>query len=110
MLVAGTFMCKMYRLLESVGRALSTLVQVAMAYDRFARVVWPHRTLTRRCQFAQLAAASVGTLVLLSPLLIWSHAEEIVLKELLLDHPPRLARVRVHKCVDRLEVRSCSAS
>nr|CAD2132058.1 unnamed protein product [Meloidogyne enterolobii] len=39
----GTALCKVYRALEHVGRALSTFVLAAMAFDRFMRVCYPHR-------------------------------------------------------------------
>uniref|UniRef100_A0A0M3ILZ6 G_PROTEIN_RECEP_F1_2 domain-containing protein n=1 Tax=Ascaris lumbricoides TaxID=6252 RepID=A0A0M3ILZ6_ASCLU len=39
----GTICCKVYRTLEHVGRALSTFVLAAMAFDRFRRVWYPHR-------------------------------------------------------------------
>lgn len=41
--VFGTVCCKIYRMLEHVGRALSTFILAAMAFDRFQRVWYPHR-------------------------------------------------------------------
>ncbi|MFH4982741.1 hypothetical protein AB6A40_009450 [Gnathostoma spinigerum] len=40
--IFGSVVCKIYRTLEHVGRALSTFVLAAMAYDRFLKVCYPH--------------------------------------------------------------------
>jgi len=53
--------------------------------------------------FIQLLLLTLLTFVLLSPLLIKSSSREIVLKEVLLENPYRLARVRIFKCMDHLE-------
>uniref|UniRef100_A0A7E4USI8 G_PROTEIN_RECEP_F1_2 domain-containing protein n=1 Tax=Panagrellus redivivus TaxID=6233 RepID=A0A7E4USI8_PANRE len=99
----GTALCKVYRILEHVGRALSTFVLAAMAYDRFKRVCFPHRRTTRRSIFVTLFVLVSFTFMLLSPLLIKATSEEIILKEVLLDNPYRLARVRIFKCLDHLD-------
>ncbi|CAD5234784.1 unnamed protein product [Bursaphelenchus xylophilus] len=99
----GTFFCKLYRCLEHVGRALSTFVLAAMSFDRFLRVCYPHKKITRCTVFNQLFVLSAFTFLLLSPLIIRASSEEIVLKEVLLENPYRLARVRIYKCVDHLE-------
>ena len=99
----GTALCKLYRALEHVGRALSTFVLAAMAFDRFLRVCYPHKKTSRRVVLLQLLALTMLTFVLLSPLLVKSSSREIVLKEVLLENPYRLARVRIFKCMDHLE-------
>ncbi|KAH7720156.1 Protein NPR-18 c [Aphelenchoides avenae] len=99
----GTALCKVYRILEHVGRALSTFVLAAMAFDRFSRVYYPHRKTSRRSAIVQLIVLSCLTFMLLSPLLIRSSSEEIVLKEVLLENPYRLARVRIYKCIDHMD-------
>ncbi|KAF7631046.1 G_PROTEIN_RECEP_F1_2 domain-containing protein [Meloidogyne graminicola] len=70
----GTTLCKIYRALEHVGRALSTFVLAAMAFDRFMRVCYPHRKTSRRMVFIQLFLLTLLTFVLLSPLLIKSSS------------------------------------
>ncbi|KAL3089204.1 hypothetical protein niasHT_021148 [Heterodera trifolii] len=99
----GTALCKVYRALEHVGRALSTFVLAAMAFDRFLRVCHPHKKTTRRMVLVQLCLLTLLTFVLLSPLLVKSSSKELVLKEVLLENPYRLARVRIFKCMDHLE-------
>ncbi|KAI1730579.1 7 transmembrane receptor (rhodopsin family) domain-containing protein [Ditylenchus destructor] len=99
----GTWLCKLYRILEHVGRCLSTFVLAAMAFDRFLRVCYPHKKTTRSIVVLQLVLLSTLTFILLSPLLIKASSEEIVLKEVLLENPYRLARVRIYKCMDHLE-------
>ncbi|KAI6232209.1 hypothetical protein M3Y95_00462400 [Aphelenchoides besseyi] len=99
----GTLFCKLYRILEHVGRALSTFVLAAMACDRFLRVCYPHKKISRKCVIYQLIVLSGLTFLLLAPLLIRSSSQEIILKEVLLERPYRLARVRIYKCVDHLD-------
>lgn len=99
----GTVLCKIYRILEHVGRLLSTFILAAMAFDRYLRVCYPCKKISRRCVIYQLIGLSCFTFVLLSPLLIRSSSEEIILKEVLLERPYRLARVRIFKCMDHLE-------
>lgn len=101
--ILGTAFCKLYRCLEHVGRALSTFVLAAMAFDRFLRVCYPHKKISRKIVIYQLIILSTVTFILLSPLLIRASSEEIVLKEVLLEKPYRLARVRIYKCMDHLE-------
>ncbi|KAI6205191.1 hypothetical protein M3Y94_00764600 [Aphelenchoides besseyi] len=98
-----TLFCKLYRILEHVGRALSTFVLAAMACDRFLRVCYPHKKISRKCVIYQLIVLSGLTFLLLAPLLIRSSSQEIILKEVLLERPYRLARVRIYKCVDHLD-------
>ncbi|KAK0403981.1 hypothetical protein QR680_017222 [Steinernema hermaphroditum] len=99
----GTALCKVYRILEHVGRALSTFVLAAMACDRYLRVCYPHKRISRSHVVYTLVGLSVFTFLLLSPLLVRSSSEEIVLKEVLLENPYRLARVRIFKCMDHLD-------
>uniref|UniRef100_A0A1I7ZNA1 G_PROTEIN_RECEP_F1_2 domain-containing protein n=1 Tax=Steinernema glaseri TaxID=37863 RepID=A0A1I7ZNA1_9BILA len=99
----GTALCKVYRILEHVGRALSTFVLAAMACDRYLRVCYPHKRISRSHVIYTLVGLSVFTFVLLSPLLVRSSSEEIVLKEVLLENPYRLARGRIFKCMDHLD-------
>lgn len=88
-----------------------------MAFDRYLRVCHPCKKISRRTVIYQLIVLSCVTFLLLSPLLIRSSSEEIILKEVLLEHPYRLARVRylpssqlsyacvlrIFKCIDHLE-------
>ena len=99
----GTALCKVYRILEHVGRALSTFILAAMAFDRYRRVCYPHQRTSRRTIMTTILILSSLTFMLLSPLLIKASSEEIVLKEVLLENPYRLARVRIFKCLDHLE-------
>uniref|UniRef100_A0A915EAJ1 G-protein coupled receptors family 1 profile domain-containing protein n=1 Tax=Ditylenchus dipsaci TaxID=166011 RepID=A0A915EAJ1_9BILA len=85
------------------GRCLSTFVLAAMAFDRFLRVCYPHKKTSLKVVVIQLVSLSMLTFLLLSPLLIKASSEEIVLKEVLLENPYRLARVRIFKCMDHLE-------
>lgn len=96
---------------------MSTFILAAMAFDRYLRVCFPCQRISRRCVIYQLIGLSCLTFVLLSPLLIRSSSEEIILKgshfstyfnnmlflEVLLERPYRLARVRIFKCMDHLE-------
>ncbi|KHN80866.1 putative G-protein coupled receptor C06G4.5 [Toxocara canis] len=77
----GTVCCKIYRTLEHVGRALSTFVLAAMAFDRFQRVWYPHHKTSRSSVFICLATLTLTTFLLLSPIIVNTFAEEIVLKE-----------------------------
>lgn len=99
----GTALCKVHRILDHLGRCLSTFVLAAMAYDRFERVCHPTKRASRRSIMWKLIVLSCLTFILLSPLLIRASSEEIVLKEVLLENPFRLARVRIFKCLDHLE-------
>uniref|UniRef100_A0A183BM50 G_PROTEIN_RECEP_F1_2 domain-containing protein n=1 Tax=Globodera pallida TaxID=36090 RepID=A0A183BM50_GLOPA len=73
------------------------------ALYRFLRVCHPHKKTTRRMVLVQLCLLTLLTFVLLSPLLVKSSSKELVLKEVLLENPYRLARVRIFKCMDHLE-------
>jgi hypothetical protein len=71
----GTLACKLYRLGEHVGRALSTFVLAAMAFDRYVGVCRPHwrrGTMSTRLQLGALTTltgAGVCFYIILSDLI-----------------------------------------
>lgn len=95
----GTTLCKLYRLLEHVGKILSTFVLAAMAFDRCVGVCYPHNApgRSRMAVTTLLVTLSLVTLILLAPLLFFAASEEIVLHQAVLEDPLRLARVRIYK-------------
>ncbi|VDK57940.1 unnamed protein product [Anisakis simplex] len=58
---------------------------------------------SRSSVFICLITLTLATFLLLSPIIINTFAEEIVLKEIHLESPDRLVRVRIFKCIDNIE-------
>ncbi|EGT57985.1 CBN-NPR-18 protein [Caenorhabditis brenneri] len=108
-----TFACKLFRLLEHIGKIFSTFILVAFSIDRYCAVVHPlHvRVRNQRTVFLFLTIMFLVTCGMLSPILLYAHSKKLViclcLQELVMHEKFDLdqeviTRMHLYKCVDDL--------
>ncbi|RCN47269.1 hypothetical protein ANCCAN_06711 [Ancylostoma caninum] len=73
----GTFACKLFRLLEHIGKIFSTFILVAFSIDRYCAVCHPLQVRIRSPQtvYALLSTMFLFTCVLLFPILLRAHSK-----------------------------------
>ncbi|CAJ0569076.1 unnamed protein product, partial [Mesorhabditis spiculigera] len=73
----GTFACKLFRLLEHIGKIFSTFILVAFSLDRYCAVCHPLRLTMRSQKIVTLMLSSMFglTCLMLSPILIFAHSK-----------------------------------
>ncbi|UMM39440.1 hypothetical protein L5515_016502 [Caenorhabditis briggsae] len=99
-----TFACKLFRLLEHIGKIFSTFILVAFSIDRYCAVCHPLRLAVRKQRFVFifLTAMFVLTCVMLLPILIFAHSKELVMHEKFDLDQEVITRMHLYKCVDDL--------
>ncbi|CAJ0947295.1 unnamed protein product, partial [Mesorhabditis belari] len=100
----GTFACKLFRLLEHIGKIFSTFILVAFSLDRYCAVCHPLRTKMRSKKIVYLLLSSMFamTCLMLSPILLFAHSKELIVHEKW-DHSTRtVTRLHLYKCIDDL--------
>eukprot|EP00081_Caenorhabditis_elegans_P007480 NP_001257086.1 Neuropeptide receptor 18 [Caenorhabditis elegans] len=72
-----TFACKLFRLLEHIGKIFSTFILVAFSIDRYCAVCHPLQVRVRnqRTVFVFLGIMFFVTCVMLSPILLYAHSK-----------------------------------
>ncbi|PIC15885.1 hypothetical protein B9Z55_022694 [Caenorhabditis nigoni] len=99
-----TFACKLFRLLEHIGKIFSTFILVAFSIDRYCAVCHPLRLSVRKQRFVFifLTAMFILTCVMLLPILIFAHSKELVMHEKFDLDQEVITRMHLYKCVDDL--------
>ncbi|KAK5980020.1 hypothetical protein GCK32_000121 [Trichostrongylus colubriformis] len=100
----GTFACKLFRLLEHIGKIFSTFILVAFSIDRYCAVCHPLQVRVRnhRTVYTLLSAMFLFTCILLFPILLYAHSKELIIHEKF-DVPQKtITRMHLYKCVDDL--------
>ncbi|CAJ0928579.1 unnamed protein product, partial [Mesorhabditis belari] len=102
--VFDTPTCKLHHVFGSVGRIMSTFLITAMSFDRFVAVCYPHRQSLRSRKFVLCTITMLMwmALLLLSPMLAYASAKEIVLHEIKAISSENITRFRVFKCSDMM--------
>ncbi|XGW33319.1 hypothetical protein V3C99_017626 [Haemonchus contortus] len=100
----GTFACKLFRLLEHIGKIFSTFILVAFSIDRYCAVCHPLQVRVRNHQtvYILLSTMFLFTCILLFPILLYAHSKELIIHEKF-DIPQKtITRMHLYKCVDDL--------
>ncbi|CCH63836.1 Neuropeptide receptor 18 [Caenorhabditis elegans] len=99
-----TFACKLFRLLEHIGKIFSTFILVAFSIDRYCAVCHPLQVRVRnqRTVFVFLGIMFFVTCVMLSPILLYAHSKELVMHEKVDLDQEVITRMHLYKCVDDL--------
>ncbi|KAK6032682.1 7 transmembrane receptor [Ostertagia ostertagi] len=100
----GTFACKLFRLLEHIGKIFSTFILVAFSIDRYCAVCHPLQIRVRNHQtvYILLSTMFLFTCILLFPILLYAHSKELIIHEKF-DLPQKtITRMHLYKCVDDL--------
>ncbi|EFO97435.1 CRE-NPR-18 protein [Caenorhabditis remanei] len=99
-----TFACKLFRLLEHIGKIFSTFILVAFSIDRYCAVCHPlHvRVRNQRTVFLFLTIMFLVTCGMLSPILLYAHSKELVMHEKFDLDQEVITRMHLYKCVDDL--------
>ncbi|KAK6060642.1 7 transmembrane receptor, partial [Cooperia oncophora] len=73
----GTFACKLFRLLEHIGKIFSTFILVAFSIDRYCAVCHPLQVRVRNHQtvYILLSTMFLFTCILLFPILLYAHSK-----------------------------------
>uniref|UniRef100_A0A914X9Z4 G-protein coupled receptors family 1 profile domain-containing protein n=1 Tax=Plectus sambesii TaxID=2011161 RepID=A0A914X9Z4_9BILA len=100
----GTAACKLFRLLEHIGKIFSTFILVALSVDRYFAVCHPVYTQIRakRTVYGILLSLFALTFTLLGPMLYYAHSKELILRQKVNEHTQQLIQMRIFKCVDNL--------
>ncbi|CAJ0571677.1 unnamed protein product, partial [Mesorhabditis spiculigera] len=100
----GTFACKLFRLLEHIGKIFSTFILVAFSLDRYCAVCHPLRLTMRSQKIVTLMLSSMFglTCLMLSPILIFAHSKELIVHESYDMAGKSITRLHLYKCVDDL--------
>ncbi|CAI5453976.1 unnamed protein product [Caenorhabditis angaria] len=99
-----TFACKLFRLLEHIGKIFSTFILVAFSIDRYCAVCHPLqiRVRNQRTVFIFLGAMFLVTCIMLSPILLYAHSKELIMHEKIDVTQEVITRMHLYKCVDDL--------
>ncbi|CAI2357576.1 unnamed protein product [Caenorhabditis sp. 36 PRJEB53466] len=99
-----TFACKLFRLLEHIGKIFSTFILVAFSIDRYCAVCHPLQVRVRnqRTVFIFLGIMFLVTCGMLSPILLYAHSKELVMHEKFDLDQEVITRMHLYKCVDDL--------
>uniref|UniRef100_A0A8R1HPR2 G_PROTEIN_RECEP_F1_2 domain-containing protein n=2 Tax=Caenorhabditis japonica TaxID=281687 RepID=A0A8R1HPR2_CAEJA len=99
-----TFACKLFRLLEHIGKIFSTFILVAFSIDRYCAVCHPLqiRVRNQRTVFLFLGIMFLVTCGMLSPILLYAHSKELVMHEKFDLDQEVITRMHLYKCVDDL--------
>ncbi|CAB3399963.1 unnamed protein product [Caenorhabditis bovis] len=99
-----TFACKLFRLLEHIGKIFSTFILVAFSIDRYCAVCHPLQTRVRseRTVFIFLGCMFLVTCGMLSPILLFAHSKELIMHEKYDMEQEVITRMHLYKCVDDL--------
>ncbi|CAD6189239.1 unnamed protein product [Caenorhabditis auriculariae] len=99
-----TFACKLFRLLEHIGKIFSTFILVAFSIDRYCAVCHPlqMRMRNQRTVFILLGGMFLVTCGMLSPILFYAHSKEIIIHEKFDLTQKVITRMHLYKCVDDL--------
>ncbi|EYC20408.1 hypothetical protein Y032_0022g608 [Ancylostoma ceylanicum] len=100
----GTFACKLFRLLEHIGKIFSTFILVAFSIDRYCAVCHPLQVRIRNPQtvYALLSTMFLFTCVLLFPILLRAHSKELIIHEKFDLEQRTITKMHLYKCVDDL--------
>lgn len=100
----GTFACKLFRLLEHIGKIFSTFILVAFSIDRYCAVCHPLQVRVRNHQtvYILLSTMFLFTCVLLFPILLYAHSKELIIHEKFDLTQKTITKMHLYKCVDDL--------
>ncbi|KJH40777.1 hypothetical protein DICVIV_13259 [Dictyocaulus viviparus] len=100
----GTFACKLFRLLEHIGKIFSTFILVAFSIDRYCAVCHPLQVRVRNHQtvYILLSSMFLFTCILLFPILLYAHSKELIIHEKYDLVQKTITKMHLYKCVDDL--------
>ncbi|CAI4228769.1 unnamed protein product [Auanema sp. JU1783] len=100
----GTFACKLFRLLEHIGKIFSTFILVAFSIDRYCAVCHPLKVRVRSQStvYWLLGGMFCVTCIMLFPILLYAHSKELVIHEKIDMAQETITRMHLYKCVDDL--------
>uniref|UniRef100_A0A0N5AUG3 G_PROTEIN_RECEP_F1_2 domain-containing protein n=1 Tax=Syphacia muris TaxID=451379 RepID=A0A0N5AUG3_9BILA len=100
----GTFTCKLFRLLEHIGKIFSTFILVCLSFDRYCAVCHPLQAQLRTNRLAHLMLTILFgfTCIMLAPIAIFARSKEIIIFERYNNQTRELTVLHLYKCVDDL--------
>ncbi|PAV71933.1 hypothetical protein WR25_21506 isoform C [Diploscapter pachys] len=102
--IFGTFSCKIFRLLEHIGKIFSTFILVAFSIDRYSAVCHPlsSRVRSHKVVYLCLGIMFIVTCLMLLPILIYAHSKEYIMMERIDHATQHVMRLHIYKCTDDL--------